>query len=75
MPGNFFVPQFVTKPGEYYFSVGCPVTRKVIPFERDPSHGRTPFPPGLLRVSCSYCQEIHTMENPVVVSRQAQKTG
>lgn len=73
MSGRYFVPHFKAEVGEFYYVVDCPVTGNPIPFERDPSHGRTPYPPGAMLVSCAYCQQAHQIANPKVSSHQAMK--
>lgn len=70
---EFFIPHFDTEAGKFYYVVDCPVTAKLLPFELDPSYGRTPYPSGPLIVSCAWCQEVHEILSPQVESLQAGK--
>jgi len=68
MCSQFFIPHFRTRDDEFYFVVDCPVTQKPLPFERDPSRGRVPYPAVRLILACAYCQEMHKMAFPKVSS-------
>lgn len=73
MTAHPYVPHFETVAGEYYYVVDCPVTGRPLPFERDRSRGKVPFPPGPLVVSCAYCQKTHDLPAPQVSSHPAGK--
>lgn len=73
MSSSRFVPEFPVSPGEFYFTVDCPETKKPLLFERDESRGRRPYRAGTLIVSCHHCQTIHQLQNPVVLSREVRK--
>jgi hypothetical protein len=74
MSDNWFAPDLVdTVPGDFYYVIDCPATKNLLIVERDASHGRVPFPPGPLYISCHYCQEMHEIQSPEVLSLRAQK--
>jgi len=68
MCSQSFVPHFRTRDHEFYFVVDCPVTQKPLPFERDPSRGRIPYPAERLILPCAYCDAMQRIAFPKVLS-------
>lgn len=68
------VPQHPVQHGKFYYCVTCPETERPLLFAEDESRGLIPYPPGILTVSCHYCQSIHRIEHPVISSQEVRRT-
>jgi hypothetical protein len=72
---EYFVPHTPVTVGEFYYITDCPEKHLPIVVERDLSHGKEPFDPGQLTLTCPYCQCLHTVQDSAIRSAQAQKKG